>query len=79
MYIDMYVSIIICTHKGDATSCPGPPAQTGQVSAERGVRDVRRLVGGVGLGRGGGSRVVIPDINTSGIFSNPLCLYITTV
>lgn len=31
-------------------------------------------MGGVGLGRGGGSRVGIPDINTSGIFSNPFML-----
>ena len=38
-----------------------------------------REMGGVGLGRGGGSRVGIPAINTSGTFSNPSCLYITTV
>ena len=46
------------------------------------VRDVladgqgcaEREGGGVGLGRGGGSRVGIPAINTSGIFSNPFML-----
>ena len=78
VYIDVYIGISICTHEGDATPCQGPPAY--------GFRDVLadglgmgRETGGVGLGRGGGSRAGIPDINTSGIFQNPSCLYITTV